>query len=660
MDKPVISIPIDDADFMAFLEKFDQFKEDAKTGVDPFAGAAHSAQAADVAAAGMTTAFQAFSKAAVSSKMTGNQSFSFLFARDMHFAAKDTKEIDKNLAKSSKSMLGFNRQWSALKTAAKAGLGLFGIPGAIGAAAAKTASDLAKDNQRNRELNVEPGIISAFNNGFKRFGLSDADVERMRDAQSDVTKWKTFSAAGLSPQQIQGMDPTELTAFMDRWAGSKAREWKANGQPLAQMSKAYGLDDLLSNNQIRLAGSYSDEEHDKAFSQFKADVPKFSIDQKTEDEATDQLKQWNDTWTRIRRNLETSFMTLTPQLTALGTAVADAVADFVKSPEIKDDLDQLDEGLRGILPFFKSVTQFNKDNQFSIPDAGAKATGDALMKYPWYRSLHDTLMKIPGVSDSDAPDAPDTSTTGAAAYRNLTQAAEKKYGLPSGLQALQMQVESRGVPTAVNKDTGAQGLMQFMPSTSKSMGIDPFDPKQATDAGGRLLRKFADIYGSLGKGLGAYDGDTHISADAKKYKSWLMGAKQETLNYLRPFQDAGYDLGLSDSEKDYLTKHSKAFKGVANDANLKPSAPALDESQFKVVDMSQEGKPKQGTDNNLGETSGLSRFLANYFGEGAGAKYASSQRVQAADSKPINVGINVKVSTPAGASTNVTMGGIPQ
>lgn len=656
---PIVEIPVNTEAFDAFLDRFEKYREQAAEGVDPFEGAAKSAQAADAATAGMNASFAAFAKAASGSKMTGNQSFSFQFARNIHNAAKDTRDIDKNLAKSNKSMLGFTRQWSALKTAAKAGLGIFGIPTAIGAAAAKTASDIAKDNQRNRELNVEPGTIPAFNNGFKRFGLSDADVERMRDAQSDVTKWKTFSAAGLSPQQIQGMDPVALTAFMDKWAGSKAREWKANGQPIAQMSKAYGLDDLLSSNQIRLAGSYSDEEHDKAFSQFQQDVPKFAIDQKTEDEATDQLKQWNDTWTRIRRNLETSFMSLTPDLAKLGTAVADAVADFVKSPEIKDDLDQLDDGLKGILPFFKTVSQFNKDNGFSIPDTGAKATGDALMKYPWYRSLHDTLMKIPGVSDSDAPDAPDTSTTGAAAYRNLTQAAEKKYGLPSGLQSLQMGIESRYNPNAENQTTHAKGLMQFMPDTARTMGIDPLDPKQATDAGGRLLRKFSDIYGSLGKGLAAYDGDTHISADERKYRSWLMGAKQETRDYLRPFADAGYDLGLSDEEKKYLLAHSK-FKGTMNDTGLKPNAPALDESQFKIVDLSQEGKPKQATANdNFGDMSGLSKFLS-LFQEGGGAGLTSSQRTQAADSKPINVGINVKVTTPPGASTNVTTGAIPQ
>jgi hypothetical protein len=53
-------------------------------------------------------------------------------------------------------------------------------------------------------------------------------------------------------------------------------------------------------------------------------------------------------------------------------------------------------------------------------------------------------------------------------------------------------IESRFNPKARNAESGAAGLLQFMPSTAAQYGIDPYDVNQAADGGARLLRDNRD------------------------------------------------------------------------------------------------------------------------------------------------------------------------
>jgi hypothetical protein len=65
---------------------------------------------------------------------------------------------------------------------------------------------------------------------------------------------------------------------------------------------------------------------------------------------------------------------------------------------------------------------------------------------------------------------------------------EQKYGLPPGILAATAAVESHYNPNAVSPQ-GAVGLMQILPSTAHSLGVDPRDPAQAIDGAGRLWQQ---------------------------------------------------------------------------------------------------------------------------------------------------------------------------
>ena len=87
---------------------------------------------------------------------------------------------------------------------------------------------------------------------------------------------------------------------------------------------------------------------------------------------------------------------------------------------------------------------------------------------------------------------------------SLFSTAEARNGLPPGLLSAVASVESGGRADAVSP-AGAQGLMQLMPETARSLGVDPFDPAQAVDGAGRLLAGHLRRFGSLDLALAAYN-----------------------------------------------------------------------------------------------------------------------------------------------------------
>ena len=89
-------------------------------------------------------------------------------------------------------------------------------------------------------------------------------------------------------------------------------------------------------------------------------------------------------------------------------------------------------------------------------------------------------------------------------YAAMFRSAEQVNGLPTGLLAAVAKVESNMKPTAVSS-AGARGLMQLMPATARSLGVDPMNPAQAIDGAARLLAGHLRTFGSLPLALAAYN-----------------------------------------------------------------------------------------------------------------------------------------------------------
>lgn len=103
----------------------------------------------------------------------------------------------------------------------------------------------------------------------------------------------------------------------------------------------------------------------------------------------------------------------------------------------------------------------------------------------------------------EAPDMPANPVP--AEYQAALQAAAEKYGLSPQLLAAVASAESGFDKNAVSA-AGAIGLMQLMPATARSLGVDPRDPAQNLMGGAAYLRAQLDRFdGNLDLALAAYN-----------------------------------------------------------------------------------------------------------------------------------------------------------
>jgi soluble lytic murein transglycosylase-like protein len=125
-------------------------------------------------------------------------------------------------------------------------------------------------------------------------------------------------------------------------------------------------------------------------------------------------------------------------------------------------------------------------------------------------------------------------------YRDLVEAAAKRYSMDADLITSVIAVESNFDPKAVSRKN-ARGLMQLLPETAARLGVKNIDdPAENIDAGTRYLRDLLQKYSNdLSLALAAYN--------AGPDKVQLYGSVppfSETISYVRRVK-RGYDKSKS-------------------------------------------------------------------------------------------------------------------
>lgn len=125
------------------------------------------------------------------------------------------------------------------------------------------------------------------------------------------------------------------------------------------------------------------------------------------------------------------------------------------------------------------------------------------------------LIKILEALTNQSTDGPNVSKQNAgqlsrspqtSSFAEIIEKASEKYGVDSRVISAVIKQESSFNPNAVSS-CGAQGLMQLMPSTAKSLGVnDAFNAEQNIMAGTKYLRQKLDEFnGDLHLALAAYN-----------------------------------------------------------------------------------------------------------------------------------------------------------
>ena len=172
----------------------------------------------------------------------------------------------------------------------------------------------------------------------------------------------------------------------------------------------------------------------------------------------------------------------------------------------------------------------------------APSTGNKIrIQNVWTEGLTGIRRVIPDKPVSSTSSASRTgSVSGASAtvadpvnpsvpYADLFNAAGAKYGVPPRLLAAMCKTESNFNPKA-GSGAGAQGLMQFMPATAKSYGIDPWDPAQAIDGAARYMKNSLGMFpGRTDLAVASYN----AGAGAVQKAGNNVPPIAETQNYVR-------------------------------------------------------------------------------------------------------------------------------
>lgn len=106
------------------------------------------------------------------------------------------------------------------------------------------------------------------------------------------------------------------------------------------------------------------------------------------------------------------------------------------------------------------------------------------------------------------------SITNLDTYDGYIRTASDRTGLSAEFIKAIAVAESRMNPRAVSP-AGAQGLMQIIPSTQRTLGVtDPFDPEQSIRAGADYLDQLYDRFGTYELAAAAYNAGPEAVARA--------------------------------------------------------------------------------------------------------------------------------------------------
>ena len=199
------------------------------------------------------------------------------------------------------------------------------------------------------------------------------------------------------------------------------------------------------------------------------------------------------------------------------------------SSDVKTSASKLTENAPSLKEFQKILAEKMNDNSLSSGSSNSVVSGtnnssSALASISSSGSTSSALSSTStaGSTSSASKSGSSSVDTGLgfsvpSSLESIFQKAAKKYGVDVKILETIGYNESRFQATATSS-SGAQGIMQLMPSTAKSYGVtNAYDPEQNIMAGAHIISdKLKEFNGNLDLAIGAYacgSGAIHRNGD---------------------------------------------------------------------------------------------------------------------------------------------------
>ena len=167
--------------------------------------------------------------------------------------------------------------------------------------------------------------------------------------------------------------------------------------------------------------------------------------------------------------------------------------------------------------------------------SGRSSTGQVSYGDQSFSDILNTMLRLNGLQDTgysqstaDTQDAASAISTGSQSMDAIFEEAARLYDVPLNLLKAMGKAESGFDANAVSP-AGAQGVMQLMPATARSLGVDdPFDARSNIMGGAKYIsQKLKQYNGDIDLALAAYNAG---SGNVAKYGG--VPPFKETRNYI--------------------------------------------------------------------------------------------------------------------------------
>jgi Transglycosylase SLT domain len=501
---PVISIPIDDAQFSRFREMFDKYTAALAKTPGLWKAASKEQIAAGVA----------FEKLAASMNAAGQKSVNAVAEQAPHLQRAEGlwTSIARSAGSVASSVFSIGAgllKWSGI---------LGGIGGLLGAGGLwgidRMAGGVASDRRRAMGLGMNVGAMRAFGIDFGRLGDTDAMLGGVNEMETDISQQSP--AFALLGHALTGNTEADSLAMLQ---GARNLALRTQTNQLGMTFRAYGLSGMYDSATQRRLQSMSGGEFAQMSAAYAKDTKALSIQDKVTKGWTDLVTQLERAGAQISKVFVTGLFPLEKPLEQLSKGFVAAVEAFMHTDAVKDAITSLASGLGSIS---SKLTAFANDISDIEDLLHAVAHPGEAAAHAWQNIKNELF-----------PSAENLNKNPNAFQRYLSK-LDTHFGLPAGALETWKQLEHSAANAISPK--GAMGMFQFMPQTAAQYGLtDPFDQTLSANAAGKMMQDLLQHYrGDMAAAFAAVNyGAGNVDQLMRQYSgNWQKHLPRETQQYI--------------------------------------------------------------------------------------------------------------------------------